>query len=85
MPIKKADLEKKWYFRGAKVFFWIVQTMVLISAFYTKEEINIFIVFDIVLGFAIYWAIMVGLWKGFLYIAFGGVEKEPQSNNESTN
>lgn len=72
MPIKKSELEKKWYFRGAKVFFWVFQLLVIFSMF-LNDMGNIL---DIILGFALYTLILTVLWKLILYVAFGGVEND---------
>lgn len=72
MPIKKSELKQKWYFRGAKVFFWLVQSLVIVAMLSQGKGS----VIDLILGFVIYALILIGIWKLFLYIAFGGVEKE---------
>lgn len=72
MSIKQSELNQKWYCRGAKVFFWFTQVIVAIAVLTQGEGI-----IDVIMGFAVYSLILIGLWKIFLYIAFGGVEKEP--------
>lgn len=76
MPIKQSELEKKWYYQGAKVFFWVMQGVVALSTITLKSDGSISIVFDLMLGFVIYWAIMAGIWKIFIALKFGKVEKD---------
>lgn len=71
MSIKQSELNQKWYYRGAKVFFWFTQAIVAIALLTQSKGIV-----DVIMGFAVYSLILIGLWKIFLYIAFGGVEKE---------
>lgn len=75
MPITKSELNQKWYYKGAKIFFWSLQLLVLIAVIYNGGGI-----IDIILGFALYWAIMIGIWKVFIMIKFGKIEKDDKSN-----
>ena len=77
MAIKKSELEQKWYFRGSKVFFWAFQIVVLI-AMISQGKGNLL---DIIMGFALYSLILIGLWRLFLYVAFGGVENDKLNKN----
>ncbi len=78
MPIKRSELNKKWYSRGARVFFWLIQLLVVIAMLSQGKGSII----DLVLGFVIYTLILVGIWKIFLYVAFGGVEKEAKAEQQ---
>ena len=88
MPIKKSYLEQKWYYRVAKVFFLILPLLVaLIILLNGKITIcgvlqkNIldflqkYLVY-IATGLALYYLILKGIWRGFLYIVFGGLEDD---------
>lgn len=93
MPIKESFLEQKWYYRVAKVFFSILPLLVAVVLF-LKGYINIqdisqknilgilqknsvYIVY-VVIGLFLYFLILKVIWRGFLYIAFGGLEDDTQ-------
>jgi len=90
IPIKKSYLEQKWYYRVAKVFFLLLPFLVVAIIFF-KGHINIdisqknisdilqknsvYIVY-VVIGLVLYFLILKGFWRGFLYIVFGGLEDD---------
>lgn len=92
MPIKKSFLEQKWYYRVAKVLFvWVplllvVAAIVLLIFVYMgglpSESISYAVQGDAsyiiwaAIGLALYFIILKIIWRGFLYIAFGGFEDD---------
>ncbi len=93
MPIKELFLEQKWYYRVAKVFFSILPLLVAVVLF-LKGYINIrgiseknildilqknsvYIVYAVI-GLVLYFLILKVIWRGFLYIAFGGLEDDTE-------
>lgn len=79
MSIKQSELNKKWYYRLAKVLFWVFQVAVLIAILYNGGGIV-----DLIFGFAIYCGILIGIWKVIIYVSFGKVEKDVKSNKPQT-
>ena len=90
MPIKRSILEQKWYYRIARVFFLVLPLVVIvillknyidvssisqdnIVEILQKNSTNIVYV---VVGLVLYYLILKGIWRGFLYIAFGGLEDD---------
>ncbi len=94
MPIKKSALEKKWYYRIAKIFFlWVFPILVAAALFlviYSDMSVmfpgdivatiqaNSSYIIGIAIGLGLYFLILKGIWRGFLYIAFGGLEDDMQ-------
>jgi len=92
MSIKKSSLESKWYYRVAKIIFlWIplilvisIILLVIISGmkgqaleeFATVLENNISLIVYSLIGLVIYLLILKGIWRGFLYAVFGGLEDD---------
>jgi len=90
MPIKKLFLEQKLFYRLAKVFFSILPF--LVAAVYLKGYINIYdisqkniaailqkdsvYIIYVIIGLVLYFPILTGIWRIFLYIAFGGLEDD---------
>ena len=79
MPIKQSVLDKKWYYRIAKVLFlWIVPILVvlaLLAMLYSGAGGVIdAAIFAAVL--AVYLLVLKGVWRGFLYLVFGGLEND---------
>ncbi len=88
MPIKKSLLEGKIYYRIAKVFFSILPLLVAIvavvlnfkslSPLFTKdfaaflEKNTLYIVYG-VMAIIVYYVGGNAIWRGFLYVAFGGL------------
>jgi len=72
MSIKKSFLEQKLFYRIAKVFFLLLPFLVVTIIFF-KGYINIVY---IAIGLALYFLILKGIWRIFLYIAFGGLEDD---------
>lgn len=100
MPIKRSSLERKWYYRLAKVFFLILPLLllllllpgilsgkkVLVCSFVPANFSSIppeYIVF-VVVAFILYYVLLHWIWKGILYVAFGGVEEDTsgEGNNK---
>lgn len=92
MPIKKSLLEQKWYYRIAKIIFlWIPLILVFAVISFTifsdmsgksLEDITIvlqdnsyFLIYSLI-GLALYLLILAGIWRGFLYVVFGGLEDD---------
>jgi len=90
MPIKKSILEQKWYYRIAKVFFLMLPLVVVVILLKSYIDISgisqnnivaileknsAYIVYAVV-GLISYYLILKGIWRGFLYIAFGGLEDD---------
>lgn len=80
MPIKKSQLEQKWYYRVVKVFFILLPFLFaavmfwrLKNNFLSVVQENIFFIF---IALALYVLILSIIWKIVLYIAFGGVEND---------
>jgi len=92
MPIKKSSLEQKWYYRVAKiVFLWapvlLVAAIILpiiisdmsgkaLEEFGVVLQNNISLIVYSLIGLALYFLILNGIWRGFLYIVFGGLEDD---------
>lgn len=92
MSIKRSYLEQKWYYRVAKVIFlWlppigiaIILFLVIFSDMIGKsaEDLGVIVqsngslIVGAVIGLLIYFLILKGIWRGFLYIAFGGLEND---------
>jgi len=79
MPIKRSVLDKKWYYRIARVLFlWIVPilvVLVLLTVLYSDAgSATDAVIFAVVL--AVYLLVLKGVWRGFLYLAFGGLEND---------
>lgn len=83
MSIKKSFLEKKLSYRILKVFFLMLPFLVGVY-FVLKRYLNIidiiqknnFILVLIIGGLFIYYIILNIIWRGFLYLAFGGLEDD---------
>jgi len=91
MSIKKSSLERKWYYRVVKVFFLILPLLVALFLFLSGKvnipeisqknisdvlQKNIVYIIYIIVGVPLYYLILRGIWKGFLYIIFGGLEDD---------
>ncbi len=81
MAIKQSALDKKWYYRIAKVVFvWIPPILVALAFFlvfyagYSSSLPTDFVVMGG--GLIVYYLLLTGVWRGFLYIAFGGLEND---------
>ena len=79
MSIKQSVLEKKWYYRVAKVLFlWIVPIFIvfaLLAILYSgagsATDAGIFAGVSVV-----YLLVLKGVWRGFLYLVFGGLDDD---------
>ncbi|MFH0890513.1 MAG: hypothetical protein V1856_00595 [Candidatus Liptonbacteria bacterium] len=96
MVIKQSTLEQKWYYRIAKVFFLVLPVAVAIAVVLNKKIITLdilwrdpapflkenvdFLVY-LTLGIIAYYVALRIIWRGFLYIAFGGLERDTVKNN----
>jgi len=90
MPIKKSYLEQKWYYRVAKVFFWVLPFLVIAIMFLRVGgnilgilQKNIVYIIYIAIGLVLYLLILKIIWRGFLYIVFGGLEDDTKSINSA--
>ena len=77
MPIKKSVLEKNIFYRIAKVFFlllpWVPAVPVIV---YETQQSNIYNIVYVAIGLVVYYLILNLVWRGFLYIFFGGLEDD---------
>ena len=88
MPIKKSYLEQKWYYRVAKVFFLILPLLIAVIVFLNGKinicDISQKNIFDVLqknivyfaIGLVLYFLLLKGIWRSFLYIVFGGLEDD---------
>ncbi|MFH1200760.1 MAG: hypothetical protein V1484_00295 [bacterium] len=98
MSIKKSSLEQKWYYRAAKIFFILLPFLVIVIIF-LKGSIKISLsgknieavlqqnsvyIFYAVGGLILYFLILKGIWRGFLYITFGGLEDDTKKKSIET-
>jgi len=79
MPIKQSTLDKRWYYRVAKVLFlWVVPisiVLALLAILYSGAGgVTDAVIFAIAL--AAYLLILKGVWRGFLYLVFGGLDND---------
>ncbi|MDP2864546.1 MAG: hypothetical protein Q8N73_02760 [bacterium] len=81
MPIKKSYLEQKWYYRVAKVLFliipFLVALLILLGGVINNgvDALPKYIVYTAI-GLVLYFLILKAIWRGFLYIVFGGLEDD---------
>lgn len=94
MAIKKSTLEQKWYYRLAKVFFLILPFLIAILFILRKRIVvcssliqeNFFdlspnyIIF-IAVALILYFLFLKWIWRGFLYIVFGGSEDDKKDSS----
>lgn len=93
MPIKKSYLEQKWYYRVAKVFFLLLPLLIALIVFlngginicYISQK-NILDILQknivyVAIGLVLYYLILIGIWRCFLYIAFGGLEDDAKNKD----
>ena len=93
MPIKRSSLEQKWYYRPVKALFLILPLGVFLIVF-LKGNINICNISQenirtlfqnnvlyFVIGLLIYFLILEGIWRLFLYIIFGRLEADTKPKN----
>lgn len=88
MPIKKSFLEKKWYYRVAKILFLLIPIVVIVFLFLNnridisnlpKGNLSNVLqndIVDVVGGLILYFIIICAVWRIFLYIVFGGLEND---------
>jgi hypothetical protein len=80
MSIKKSFLEQKWYYRVAKMFYWLLPLLILAFDFFgylvgsDSAYIGYFV--STLFGLIPYYLIVYGIWRVFLYIKFGGLEND---------
>lgn len=104
MPIKKSNLEQRWYYRIAKVFFLLLPLLVVTVLFFrgyidtSQISINDIVlkksvpimrensvpIMYVVGGLILYYVVLKGMWRGFLYIAFGGLEDDTKKKDAQT-
>lgn len=88
MAIKRSSLEQKWYYRAAKAFFLVLPLLILLLLLSrgrivacgivqknSPELLLNYLVFTAI-GLALYYVALKWIWRGFLYIAFGGIEDD---------
>ncbi len=93
MSIKKSYLEQKWYYRVVRVFFLILPLLIALVILLNGKiticgvlQKNIldflqkYLVY-IVIGLALYYLILKGIWRGLLYIVFGGLEDDTKKKD----
>ncbi len=80
MAIKQSFLEGKWYYRLAKVFFIIIPILIIaalaIFSIQYKYWPDVSGIIIVVAGIAVYFLVIKGIWRAFLYIFFGGLEND---------
>src|SRR3989338_5814371 len=95
MAIKKSTLEQKWYYRLAKVLFLVLPLLIGILFLLRKRIVvcssliqeSIFdlspnyIIF-IAIALILYFLFLKWIWRGFLYIAFGGLEDDTKKQED---
>lgn len=93
MPIKKSYLGQKWYYRVAKVFFLLLPLLIALIVFLNGKISICYIsqknILDILqknivyvaIGLVLYYLILIGIWRCFLYIAFGGLEDDTKNKD----
>ncbi|MFA6437278.1 MAG: hypothetical protein WC242_03875 [Candidatus Paceibacterota bacterium] len=97
MSIKKSSLENKWYYRVAKILFLALFPLLFLVFFFNgKIDINNLssenilnllkgsIIYAVV-GLVLYYLVLIGIWRGFLYIAFGGLKDDTKKKSNGTN
>jgi hypothetical protein len=90
MPIKKSNLEQRWYYRIVKVFFILLPLLVITFIFFKGyltidispididaiiEKNGVSIMYAVG-GLVLYYVVLKGIWRGFLYVVFGGLEDD---------
>lgn len=93
MSIKKSSLEQKWYYRMAKVFFWVVPIILVILFLLNKKAVvcdvsavNISDILKdsilyIIILLILYFLVLTIVWRIFLYIIFGGLEDDTRNKD----
>jgi hypothetical protein len=91
MAIKKSSLEKRRYYRVAKVLLLLVPLAVLIFLFVkgripipamTQKNFvnvvdkNVIYLFGAIIGYGVYTLLLYAVWSLILYIGFGGLEQD---------
>ncbi len=94
MSIKKSSLEGKWYYRVLKVFLLILPLLIALAFLLNGKVVVCGVLQKNFLDFlqkylvyfvtwlALYYLILKGIWKGFLYIVFGGVADDIKKVSE---
>lgn len=80
MPIKKSYLEQKWYYRVAKVFFWLAPLLfAVIKYLRLRDDFFLALAENIVLvlvGLVAYALVINIIWRVLLYLIYGGLEND---------
>lgn len=91
MPIKKSTLEKSLLYRIIKICFLIIPLIVIATLFFKGDIVipeitqknlaeviqkNIVYLIYLVIGLILYYLILKIVWRGFLYLAYGGLEDD---------
>jgi hypothetical protein len=96
MPIKKSSLENRWYYRIAKILFLALFPLLFLLFFFNeKVDINNLSSQDIlnllkgsviyaVVGLVLYYLFLIGIWRGFLYVVFGGLRNDVKKKSNGT-
>ncbi|MBM3255875.1 MAG: hypothetical protein FJZ04_00165 [Candidatus Moranbacteria bacterium] len=89
MAIKKSSLEKKWYYRLAKIIVYLLP-FGAISYFYFSQKLKPLEFFtnqqnllSIGVGLVVYCVVVAVVWRIFLYLFFGGLEDDIQPKSDS--
>ena len=97
MTIKRSSLEQKWYYRLMKIIFLMLPILIVLLLLLTKKKLfycsvaqvdlssfwhDYFLIF--LAGLILYYLLINVIWKGILYILYGGIEndKEVKSVND---
>lgn len=85
MAIKQSTLEKKWYYRVAKVLFLAFPSVVaILIVIYGIQQKNTNLIIYAVIGMAAYLLILKIIWRIFLYIVFGGLDNDVKRGDVKT-
>ena len=90
MSIKKSSLEKKWYYRLAKIFFIALGIVIALLLFlqkrvyvcYQPQPSDFNLLVFILIGLFLYFLLLCLIWRTFLYIAFGGLEDDIRKDDQ---
>lgn len=95
MTIKKSTLEQKWYYRLAKVFFLILPFLIAILFILRKRivvcssliqesifDLSLNYIIFIAIALILYFLFLKWIWRGFLYIVFGGLEDDTKKQEK---
>lgn len=98
MTIKRSSLEQKWYYRLMKIIFLILPILIVLLLLLTKKKLmycsitqvdlssfwhDYFLIF--LAGLILYYLLINVIWKGILYIVYGGIENDKTTKAANNN